>query len=157
MYIMLKYIGIVRENKDGKGIIEIYKEYIQGLYKLEEFSHIIVISWLNKVSEEQRNTLIVRPRGLLKYGFRLEDLPEVGVFCTDSPHRPNPIAISIVRLIKRQENLLHVEDLDLFEETPILDIKAFTPARCPDDVKVSKWVEEFEKKLEEIKRKKTPF
>ncbi|BAB65080.1 tRNA (N6-threonylcarbamoyladenosine(37)-N6)-methyltransferase TrmO [Sulfurisphaera tokodaii] len=154
---MLKYIGIVRENKDGKGIIEIYKEYIQGLYKLEEFSHIIVISWLNKVSEEQRNTLIVRPRGLLKYGFRLEDLPEVGVFCTDSPHRPNPIAISIVRLIKRQENLLHVEDLDLFEETPILDIKAFTPARCPDDVKVSKWVEEFEKKLEEIKRKKTPF
>ncbi|BFI75611.1 tRNA (N6-threonylcarbamoyladenosine(37)-N6)-methyltransferase TrmO [Sulfurisphaera ohwakuensis] len=154
---MLKYIGIVRENKDGKGIIEIYKEYIQGLYKLEEFSHIIVISWLNKVSEEQRNTLIVRPRGLLKYGFRLEDLPEVGVFCTDSPHRPNPIAISIVKLIKRQENLLHVEDLDLFEETPILDIKAFTPARCPDDVKVPKWVEEFEKKLEEIKRKKTTF
>ena len=154
---MLKYIGIVRENKDGKGIIEIYKEYIQGLYKLEEFSHIIVISWLNKVSEEQRNTLIVRPRGLLKYGFRLEDLPEVGVFCTDSPHRPNPIAISIVKLIKRQENLLHVEDLDLFEETPILDIKAFTLARCPDDVKVPKWVEEFEKKLEEIKRKKTTF
>ncbi|QIW22969.1 tRNA (N6-threonylcarbamoyladenosine(37)-N6)-methyltransferase TrmO [Sulfolobus sp. S-194] len=154
---MLKYIGIVRENKDGKGIIEIYKEYTQGLYRLEEFSHIIVISWLNKVSEEQRNTLIVKPRGLLKYGFKLEDLPEVGVFCTDSPHRPNPIAVSIVRLIERQENILHVEDLDLFEETPILDIKAFTPARCPDDVKVPKWVEEFEKKLEEIKRRKIPL
>ncbi|BFH73144.1 tRNA (N6-threonylcarbamoyladenosine(37)-N6)-methyltransferase TrmO [Sulfurisphaera javensis] len=154
---MLKYIGIVKENIEGKGVIEIYKEFENGLIKIEDFSHLIVISWLNKVTEEQRNTLIVKPRGLLKYGFKLEELPEVGVFCTDSPHRPNPIAISIVKLIKREGNILFVENLDLFEGTPILDIKAFTPARCPEDVKVPKWVEEFEKKLKEIRGNKVPF
>lgn len=154
---MFKPIGMVKENKEGKGIIEIYKEYKDGLYRIEEFSHLIIISWLHKVNEEQRKTLVVKPRGLLKYGFKLEELPEVGVFCTDSPHRPNPIGLSIVKLVKREENLLYVENLDLFEETPILDIKGFTLARCPDDVKVPKWVEEFENKLKEIKGRKVPF
>ncbi|ARM75305.1 tRNA (N6-threonylcarbamoyladenosine(37)-N6)-methyltransferase TrmO [Acidianus manzaensis] len=139
MNIDLRQIGIVKSLNDKReGIIEIFPQYLEGLEGIENFSHIILLAWLHKVSEEQRNTLKVKP-------MRIQDLPNVGVFCTHSPHRPNPIALSIVRLTERKNNLLYVQNLDLFEETPILDIKTVSPSFCPKDIKVPEWNKELEK------------
>ncbi|MEM4038955.1 MAG: TrmO family methyltransferase, partial [Nitrososphaerota archaeon] len=96
MEIVVKPIGVVRTDvgdefvKDSLegvvGRIEIFKEYEGGLEGIEEFSHIIVLAYLHKVTEEQKKVLKVKHKRLLKLGFSLDELPEVGVFCSDSPH-----------------------------------------------------------------------
>ncbi|RLG86307.1 MAG: tRNA (N6-threonylcarbamoyladenosine(37)-N6)-methyltransferase TrmO, partial [Thermoprotei archaeon] len=114
-------IGVVRvrysdeEVKDSwirggvDGVIEVFPEFEAGLEGIDGFSHLILIAWLHKVNDEQRKVLKVRHRRLLRFGIPYEDLPEVGVFCTDSPHRPNPIALTIVKLVKREGRFLYVE------------------------------------------------
>lgn len=59
--------------------------------------------------------------------FKLEELPFLGVFALDSPTRPNPIGLTLVRLVKREGSRLVVQDLDFFDGTPILDIKGYRP------------------------------
>mgnify|MGYP000176749665 CR=1 FL=1 len=161
MEIPLKPIGIVhtkasdndvRNSVEGvEGVIEIFPEYAKGLDGIEEFSHIIVIAFLHKVSEEQRKVLKIRHRKWARLGVKIDDIPEIGVFCSDSPHRPNPIALSIVELVERNGRFLKVKGLDLFDGTPILDIRAYTPDRCIKDAKVPKWyitlVERIKKKF----------
>jgi len=152
--IVLKPIGIVRHGYSDEhvkesingvdGIIEIFPEYRAGLRGLEGFSHIIILAYLHKVSENTRNVLVVRPRGLArKLGIPLHTLPEVGVFSTDSPHRPNPIALTIAKLrdVDKDSGLLYVENIDLYNETPVLDIKPYTPSRRVDNVKIPQWLE----------------
>ncbi len=111
------------------GRVVVSKEYAPGLKGLAGFSHIILIAYLHKVTEEQRKVLVVRPRRLVRLGLKLEELPEIGVFASDSPHRPNPIALSIVRLEGVRGNILEVSGLDLFNGTPVLDIKPYTAGR----------------------------
>ena len=67
----------------------------------------------------------VRPRRLLRRGLRLEEILEIGVFVIDSPTRPNPIALSLVRLLRIGEGRVFVNGLDLFDGAPILDIKPY--------------------------------
>ncbi|MEM3897200.1 MAG: TrmO family methyltransferase [Nitrososphaerota archaeon] len=55
-------------------------------------------------------------------------MPEVGVFCSDSPHRPNPIALTILGLKRVDGSVLHVAGLDLYNGMPILDLRAYTPS-----------------------------
>jgi len=98
---------------------------------VEEFSHLILVTYLHK---SRGRPLVVRPK-------RVPGAPEVGVFATDSPDRPNPIGVTIVRLVRREGRLLYVEGVDLFDGTPVLDIKPFTPARCPADVKAPWWAD----------------
>ncbi len=158
--IKLKPIGIVHVNVNDEvvksswsgveGVIEVYPEYEEGLEGIEEFSHIIVIAYLHKVTEEQRKVLKVRHRRLLRFGVDLTGIPEVGVFCTDSPHRPNPIALSIVELVERRGRFLHVRSLDLFDGTPVLDIKGYDKTRCIKDIRTPWWLEELEKRVERI-------
>ncbi|MEM0451994.1 MAG: tRNA (N6-threonylcarbamoyladenosine(37)-N6)-methyltransferase TrmO [Nitrososphaerota archaeon] len=157
--IIIKPIGVVRTDvgdefvKDSLegvvGRIEIFKEYEGGLEGIEEFSHIIVLAYLHKVTEEQKKVLKVKHKRLLKLGFSLDELPEVGVFCSDSPHRPVPIALTIVKLVRREENILHVEGLDLYDGTPILDIKPYTPERIIKDITLPEWYVKLKKKVEE--------
>ena len=127
--INLKPIGYVRtERSDSEvsqswpkgvpGRITLFPEYSAGLRGLEGFSHLIIVAWLHKVSEENRNVLKVRFRRFTRLGMRLEDLPEVGVFASNSPHRPNPIAISIVKVRKIDGDSVYVEGLDLYDGTP---------------------------------------
>ncbi len=138
----------IKSSLDGvRGVVEIYPEYEDGLHGIEDFSHIILIAYLHKVSENQRKTLKVRPRRWLRYGIDISDIPQVGVFCTDSPHRPNPIAITIVHLIKRERNKLFVEGLDLYNNTPIIDIKPYTPSRVIRDLKLPKWYIELSTRI----------
>lgn len=149
--VCIKPIGVVRvgasddEVKDSwlyggvEGVVEIFPEFEEGLEGIEGFSHIILITWLHKVDPEFRKVLKVRHKRLARLGIELSKLPVVGVFTTDSPHRPNPIGISIVELIKREGRYLHVKGLDLFDGTPVLDIKAYTPDRAITNIKVPEW------------------
>ncbi|MET1160299.1 MAG: tRNA (N6-threonylcarbamoyladenosine(37)-N6)-methyltransferase TrmO [Thermoprotei archaeon] len=158
--IILKPIGVVRTSASDdvvrnsltgvEGYIEIYPEYSVGLDGIEGFSHIIVIAYLHKTSEDHRKVLRVKHRKLVRLGLvSLNELPEVGVFATDSPHRPNPIALTIVELIERRGNILYVKGLDLFDGTPVLDIKPYTPDRIIENPRVPEWYMRIYKKIRE--------
>lgn len=160
MEVTLKPVGFIRvqfsdediKNSEGgvPGVIEVFDEFGEGLEGIEDFSHLIIISYLHRVSEDQKRVLKVRHRRLVKYGFKPEELPEVGVFCTDSPHRPSPIALTIVKLVRRDSRFLYVENLDLFDGTPVLDIKPYTPDRCVETEKL-KLPEWFSKLYNEVR------
>ena len=160
MEIVLKPIGVVHtKHSDDEvrnsyfgvdGWVEIYPEYEEGLKGIEGFSHIIVLGFLHKVLERQRRVVEVRPRGLKRFGIDISDIPLVGVFCTDSPHRPNPIALSIVRLVERRGRDLFVKGLDLFNGTPVLDIKPYTPGRCINDVEVPSWYKTLRERAKKV-------
>ncbi len=155
----LKPIGIVHVDLDDdevrnslegvEGIIEIYPEYVEGLEGIEGFSHIIVIAYLHKTREEHRRVLKIRHRKWARLGIDISDVPEVGVFASDSPHRPNPLALTIVELVKREYNKLYVKGLDLFNGTPVLDIKPYTRDRRVDSVREPGWIEILRKRIEE--------
>ena len=156
--ITLAPIGIIRTDKSAdeirgslKGVsgkIIIFDEYTPGLDGIEGFSHLIVIAYLHKTTDVHRRTLKVHPfKRFVRFGMDISDVPEVGVFCTDSPHRPNPIALIIVKLKKREGNTLHVDGLDLFDGTPVLDLKPYTPARYIENIDVPAWYSSFRDKV----------
>ena len=160
MEIRLKPIGVIHTSASieevkmsyygVEGYIEVYPEYVEGLDGIEEFSHIIVIAYLHLTTEEHRRVLKVRHRGLKRFGIEVDDLPLVGVFCTDSPHRPNPIALSILELTGRRDNILYVRGLDLYDGTPVLDIKAYTPERCIENVRTPWWYKVLEERVKKV-------
>ena len=98
-----------------KGVAEIFPQYADGLRDLEGFSHIYLIYHFHKA---KCTRLIVKPF--------LEDSPH-GVFATRAPCRPNPVGFSVVRLVKVEGNVLHLEDVDVLDGTPLLDIKPYIP------------------------------
>jgi len=101
--------------KGCKGAIELLPEYEEGLKDIEEFSHLIVIYHLHRAGPP---ILTVKPF--------LEDAWH-GVIATRHPCRPNPIGLSIVRLLGREKATLFIEDVDILDGTPLLDIKPFIP------------------------------
>lgn len=105
-------------------IIEPFLE--EALEGLEENSHIMVIFWMDRVPEEERGLLKVRP-------LRRDDLPLVGILATKAPNRPNGIGVTTVEILCRERNVLKVKGLDAWNETPVLDIKPFnlTPEILP--------------------------
>ena len=136
--------------RDFEAEIEILDEYAEGLEDIDGFSHLLVLYYLHKVTEKQRKLLKAKPRRLVQYGLNLEELPSVGVFCLDSPHRPNPIGLSVVKLLWRKGRIIRVEGLDAFNETPVLDVKPYSPRRKVEKFKVPKW---YENTIEKIKAK----
>ena len=129
----MKIVGYVRVEHDDeyvkansgavRGRVEILQEFCEALEGVEGFSHLFILSILHKTPTDYRGLLKVRPKRLLRRGFREEELPTLGVFSTDSPVRPNPIGLTLVRLIGRDGCTLHVDGLDLFDGTPVIDIK----------------------------------
>ena len=97
------------------GRVEVFTEYAEGLQDLETFSHVILIYALHR---SNGYALRVKPF--------LDDVAH-GLFATRYPGRPNPIGLSIVRLLSRRENLLEVEGIDVLDGTPLLDIKPYVP------------------------------
>jgi tRNA-Thr(GGU) m(6)t(6)A37 methyltransferase TsaA len=93
-------------------------QLVEALDGIDGFSHIVIIFYLDKVSEDKHSLLKVHPE-------RKEELPLVGVFATRSPIRPNPIGITVVKLLARQENVLKVLGLDAYDGTPVLDVKPY--------------------------------
>ena len=143
---------VVRESHGGvEGYIEILPEYEPALKGLEGFSHIIVIAYMHKVSSEQRSVLTVRPRRWVKLGIGEHGLPEIGVFASDSPHRPNPIAVTIVELLAVEGRRLKVRGLDLYNGTPVLDIKPYTFSRRVDNIRVPDWYQRLLERARSVK------
>jgi len=97
------------------GYVEVAREYVEGLRDVEGFSHLILVYHCHLA---QDYSLLVRP-------FLDERLH--GVFSTRAPSRPNPIGVSVVHLIKIEKNILHIQDVDIIDGTPLLDIKPFVP------------------------------
>jgi len=95
------------------GTVEIFPEYAQGLKDIEGFSHIILLYHFHL---SRAGTLLVRP---------YMDDETHGVFATRGPSRPNAIGISVVRLVKVEKNKLHIQDVDVVDGTPLLDIKPY--------------------------------
>jgi len=148
MELSLKPIGVVhtkasdaevKERGDVAGELEIYPEFEEALEGIDGYSHLFVIVYFHRLRPEQIGPLKVKPRGLLKKGYRLEELPLLGVFALDSPTRPNPIGLTLVRLIKREANRLIVQGLDFFDGTPILDIKGYRPQYRIDNYTLPEW------------------
>jgi tRNA-Thr(GGU) m(6)t(6)A37 methyltransferase TsaA len=133
----------VREKGDREGEIEIFPEFTAGLDGIDGYSHLFVLVYFDRLRPEQIGPLKVKPRGLLRRGFKLEELPELGVFALDSPTRPNPIGLTLVRVIKRQGNRIFVQGLDFFDGTPVLDIKCYRPQYRADEYVLPEWFQKL--------------
>jgi tRNA (adenine37-N6)-methyltransferase len=97
-----------------KGRVEVFPEFVEGLRDLDGFSHIYLVYHFHQSGPA---CLVVKPF--------LQDV-ERGVFATRKTCRPNPIGLSIVELLYRQGNVLHISNVDILDGTPLLDIKPYT-------------------------------
>jgi len=100
---------------DVKGTVEVYEEYRAGLKDLDGFSHIILLYHFHG-----------------NQGFNLHAVPFMdseprGVFATRAPKRPNPIGLSVVQLDKIEDGVLQIQNVDILDGTPLLDIKPYVP------------------------------
>lgn len=121
--------------KGINGTVEVFPEYAEGLKDVEGFSHIILIFHFHL---SRRAPLKVKP---------YMDNEMRGVFATRSPSRPNPIGISVVRLIGIEDNILHIQDVDIVNGTPLLDIKPHVPEFDMREVVRVGWLEKNVHKL----------
>lgn len=145
MTITMQPIGFVRSGYTDKtqipkgpfakheadGFLEILPELEQGLTDIEGFSHLYVI-WTFDRSD----------------GFELMATPPTdtqphGVFATRAPRRPNPVALTVVELLGREGNRLHVRGIDMLDATPILDIKPYLSNIPPEKLRRG-WIAEAE-------------
>jgi len=115
--------------EDIEGKVEILPDYVEGLKDLEGFSHIILIYHLHL---SKKPSLLVKP-------YMDEKLR--GVFATRAPSRPNPIGLSIVRLVKIKGNMVYIKDVDIVDGTPLLDIKPYVPEFDLREVNRIGWLE----------------
>jgi len=116
---------------EAEGILEILPEFAQGLTDIEGFSHLFVL-WTFDRSE-----------GFELMGTPPSDNRSHGVFATRSPFRPNPIGLTVVELLRRDGNQLHVRGVDMLESTPILDIKPYLSSVEPEKLRRG-WLAEAE-------------
>jgi len=115
--------------KGIEGNVEVFPEYAQGLKDLEGFSHIILLYHFHLAGEPR---LTVIP---------FMDSTPRGVFATRSPRRPNTIGISVVRLMRIEKNILYIQDIDIVDGTPLLDIKPHVPDFDVREVQRIGWLE----------------
>jgi tRNA-Thr(GGU) m(6)t(6)A37 methyltransferase TsaA len=99
--------------KGIRGHIDILPEFVEGLKDLDGFSHIVLLYHFHEGKESK---LTVVPF--------MDTVPR-GVFATRAPKRPNPIGLSVVKLIGIEENIVHIENVDILDGTPLLDIKPY--------------------------------
>ncbi len=150
MEIKLKAIGVIHSpfkkmegmpiqptRSDAIGTVEVFKEFAQGLKDIEGFSHIILLYPFNK---SKNYNLLAKP--FLDNRLR-------GIFATRAPARPNPIGLSVVKLLKVDDNNLIVEGIDVLDKTPLIDIKPYVPMFEPkqEDIKIG-WLSKVGEKNE---------
>lgn len=99
---------------DAEGVIELLREFEPGLKDIEGFSHLFVL-W--EFDRADGSSLIATPPS--------DDKRPHGVFATRSPRRPNPIALTVVELVRRDGPSLYVRGVDMLDRTPVLDIKPY--------------------------------
>ena len=104
----------------GRGLtqiseIEIYTQYEAGLKDIEGFSHLIILYCFHRCNT--RSLVFKMPQDTVSHG----------IFTTRLPNRPNPLGLSLVTLMTRQRNILRVKEMDVVNNTPVLDIKPYIP------------------------------
>ena len=113
----------------GQVIAEIHLDgaLIAGTQGLEAFSHVLVVYLMHEATFDPGRDLVRRPRGR-------DDMPDVGIFAQRTRHRPNPIGVSVVRLLAVAGGTVRVQGLDAIDGTPVLDLKPYVPVfdRIPD-------------------------
>lgn len=113
------------------GVLEILPEFESGLTDIEGFSHLYVL-WV-----------FDRSQGYELVGTPPCDTQPHGVFATRSPRRPNPIGLTVVQLLGREGNRLHVRGVDMADGTPILDVKPYLSSVSETELKRG-WLAEAE-------------
>jgi len=116
---------------DAEGVLEILPQFEPGLLDIEGFSHLIVLWFFDRIE-----------------GFELLSSPpsdnrQHGVFATRSPMRPNPLGLTVVELLRRDGNSLHVRGIDMLDNTPILDLKPYLSS-IPEEKLRRGWLAEAE-------------
>lgn len=116
---------------EAEGLIEVLEEFEAGLLDIEGFSHLFVV-WVFDRAE----------------GFELQGVPPTdtrphGVFATRSPRRPNPLGLTVVRLLGREGRRLRVAGLDMLDGTPVLDLKPYLSGVPESDLRRG-WLAEAE-------------
>ena len=114
---------------ETQGTVEVFEPFEEGLQDLEEFSHLILIYHFH-----------------LSEGYDLKAKPFIedvshGVFAIRAPRRPNSIGLSIVKLEQRRGRFLEVSEIDIIDQTPLLDIKPFVKEFDHRPDSISGWVE----------------
>ncbi len=125
----MEWIGVVRNAvkepiDEGWGGVEseivLDAGLADGLDGIEAFSHVLIVYWMHRAAEAEAVRLRRRPQGRA-------DMPEVGIFAQRARHRPNPIGVTAVPLLRREENRLVVRGLDAIDGTPVMDVKPYVP------------------------------
>jgi len=139
----LKPIGYVKspitqpaDQAWGQIIAEIHVDaaLAAGLGGLDQFSHVVVIFLMHQATFDAARDLVRRPQGRA-------DMPELGIFAQRARHRPNPIGVTAVELVKVEGAMLTVRGLDAIDGTPVLDIKPYFPVfDRVDAAHVPEWV-----------------
>lgn len=117
--------------EDIRGQVEVFRDFEPALDDIDGFSNLIIIFVFHKSPE--RNL----------YAHPPFDGKKRGVFSTRSPHRPNPIGMTVVKLEGRDKNILRVSGVDMFEGTPVLDIKPYTLRDKKEDAAFG-WLDHIE-------------
>ncbi len=125
--------------KGIKGQIVLKEAFVEGLKDLDGFSHIIVIYRFHK---SQSFEMLTTP---------FLDTKKRGLFATRAPNRPNCIGLSVVRLVSIEGNVLNIENVDMLDGTPLLDIKPYIPAFDVHEAERVGWTEERTNELPEVK------
>ena len=112
------------------GVIRLHRRWAAGLDGIDGFSHLIVLCWLDQA---RRPELKLHPKGIRR-------IPPLGFLATRTPHRANPIGMTVVKLLKRRGNRLWVKGLDAWTGTPVLDIKPYTRKDSIKRFRIPAWV-----------------
>lgn len=113
-------VGKVKKHS-GTTTIEIHDKYAAALLGLNQFSHVVVLYWFHKNdTAEKRKTLRVHPRHNMSN-------PLTGVFATRSPRRPNLIGLSVCKILSIENNIIRIDSIDAFHDSPVLDLKPYIP------------------------------
>jgi tRNA-Thr(GGU) m(6)t(6)A37 methyltransferase TsaA len=124
--------------KGTEGKVEIYSEFVAGMQDLADFSHIFLIYHFHL---SKKFALKVKP---------FLDDQQRGLFATRAPARPNPIGISVVRLTKIEGRNLYIQNVDVIDGTPLLDIKPYVPAFDVHPADQIGWIEDKTSKIKEV-------
>ena len=119
----VKPIGKIRVNEEGM-LVVIEKNYVPALKALDGFGHLNIIWWFSDFDNEEMRNILEVPKPYKKS-------PELmGIFATRSPVRPNPIALSTVKVIHidYEKGIIKIPYIDANEQSPVLDIKPYTPS-----------------------------
>jgi len=107
-----------------------HEEALEGV---EENSHLLILFWLHRLRRTDREMKKIHPKSR-------QDLPLVGIFSTRTQYRPNPLGLTLVKLMGRKKNILRVQGLDAVNGTPVIDIKPLSPRHeFPAKVRLPAW------------------